>query len=309
MELKWLEDLVVLLEERSFTRAAARRHVTQPAFSRRIRLLEDWLGVEFADRSTKPVGILPPGIAMEEEVRDLVSRFYALRNLAHTQAESRNRITFVVQHTLAMSCFPRLIRSIKDSLPNIAYRVNPANNDDCEALFYKDADFLLGYETDNRRFNFSHRSVKHRYMQKDSLVPVASAQFLEGFANFDRLFDGNIPLLLYQQGGFLADVLANSCLPAVFRDYRVEVICESAFSASLKEMALANMGVAWLAKGMIENELNSGTLVSLDSRLGTAELDVVLYFRAEGCSEIARQIFDTIVSLNSDIVKIEIAGD
>jgi len=137
MELKWLEDLVVLLEERSFTRAAARRHVTQPAFSRRIRLLEDWLGVEFADRSTKPVGILPPGIEMEEEVRDLVSRFYALRNFAHTQAESRNRITFVVQHTLAMSCFPRLIRSIKDSLPDIAYRVNPANTMIAKRCFTK----------------------------------------------------------------------------------------------------------------------------------------------------------------------------
>ena len=55
MELKWLEDLLVLLEEKSVTRAAARRHVTQPAFSRRIRQLEQWLGVEIVDRSTKPV--------------------------------------------------------------------------------------------------------------------------------------------------------------------------------------------------------------------------------------------------------------
>ena len=41
MDIKWFEDLLVLLEEKSFTRAAARRHVTQPAFSRRIRLLEE----------------------------------------------------------------------------------------------------------------------------------------------------------------------------------------------------------------------------------------------------------------------------
>ena len=78
MELKWLEDLVVLLEEKSFTRAAVRRHVTQPAFSRRIRLLEDWLGVGFVDRSTKPISIRPSGLALEEGVRDLAKRFYAL---------------------------------------------------------------------------------------------------------------------------------------------------------------------------------------------------------------------------------------
>ncbi len=305
MELKWLEDLVVLLEEKSFTRAAIRRHVTQPAFSRRIRLLEDWLGVEIADRSTKPVSILPPGQELEEEVRDLVRRFYALRNMAHTQAESRSRITFVVQHTLAMSCFPRLIRSIKKFLPDTAYRVNPANNDDCAALFFKDAEFLLCYETDNRRFDFSHSSINRIDLGKDSLVPAASARFIDGFAEIDALFDSNIPLLMYQQGGFLADVLASSCLPAVFRDYRIEVICESAFSASLKEMALADMGVAWLAKGMIENELDAGTLVSLESRLGTVELDVVLYFHAEGCSKNARHIFEIIASLGPGLMKPE----
>ena len=296
MDLKWLEDLVVLLEEKSFTRAAARRHVTQPAFSRRIRLLEDWLGVGFVDRSTKPISILPLGQALDEQVRDLIRRFYALRNMAQTQMETSNGITFVAQHTLAMSRFPGLIRSIKQFLPDTAYRVNPANNYDCEALFLKDADFLLCYETDYRRFDFSHRSISRIELEKDSLLPVASARFIDGFDSLDALFDGNIPLLMHQQGGFLADVLANTCLPMVLRDYRLEVICESAFSASLKEMVLADMGVAWLAQGMIENQLKDGTLVSLESRLGSAQLDVVLYFRDDGRSEKAKAIFEILAA-------------
>lgn len=296
MELKWLEDLVVLLEEKSFTRAAVRRHVTQPAFSRRIRLLEDWLGVEFVNRSTKPISILPLGQAMEDEVRDLVRRFYALRNMAQTRSETSERIIFVAQHTLAMSRFPRLIQSIKEHLPETAYRVNPANNNDCEALFLKDADFLLCYETENRRFDFSHRLISRIELENDRLIPVASVRFIEQFDNLDVLFAGNLPLLMYQQDGFLSDVLVNSCLPAVLRDYRIEVICESAFSASLREMVLADMGIAWLAHGMIENQLNDGTLVSLESRLGAAELDVVLYFREDSRSDKARAIYDLLAS-------------
>ena len=66
MELKWLEDLLVLLEERSISRAAARRHVTQPAYSRRIRQLEAWLGVELVDRSTKPIKIRDAALALED---------------------------------------------------------------------------------------------------------------------------------------------------------------------------------------------------------------------------------------------------
>ena len=37
---KWLEDFIALARERSFSRAAEQRHVTQPQFSRRIRALE-----------------------------------------------------------------------------------------------------------------------------------------------------------------------------------------------------------------------------------------------------------------------------
>ena len=46
METKWLEDFVSLAETRSFSRSAQLRHVTQPAFSRRIQSLEAWAGVD-----------------------------------------------------------------------------------------------------------------------------------------------------------------------------------------------------------------------------------------------------------------------
>lgn len=40
MDLKWLEDFISLAETHSFSRSAELRHVTQPAFSHRIRSLE-----------------------------------------------------------------------------------------------------------------------------------------------------------------------------------------------------------------------------------------------------------------------------
>ena len=89
MDLKGLEDLLALLEEQSFTRAAKRRHVTQPAFSRRIRLLEEWLGVEIVDRRTKPVSILPAGKELEEGFRDMVTRLYALRSRSRQNLKIR----------------------------------------------------------------------------------------------------------------------------------------------------------------------------------------------------------------------------
>lgn len=276
MELKWLEDLLVLLEEQSISRAALRRHVTQPAYSRRIRQLEQWLGVELVDRSTKPIKIRASALALEDEVRELVNRFYGMRNRVHEPGE---RVTFVAQHTLAISRFPILIREVKKRLPESSYRVVPANYEECEALFYNEADLLLCYQTPQRHFDFSHKTVRKLELGQDRLVPVASASLA---AQLGELQPGMaIPLLMYQQGGFLAEALAGSCLPELIRDFRVESICESAFSASLKEMALADMGLAWLPGDIIRQEIADNSLISFGAMLGEVDLDIVLYYRAE----------------------------
>ena len=43
MDMNWLDDVLILLEEGNMTRAAARRNITQPAFSRRIEALKTGL--------------------------------------------------------------------------------------------------------------------------------------------------------------------------------------------------------------------------------------------------------------------------
>ncbi len=294
MDIKWLEDLLVLLEEKSFTRAAARRHVTQPAFSRRIRLLEEWLGVDIIDRSRKPIQVLPIGAAVEEGIRDLVNRLYSMRSNLQANALHHDRVSFVVQHTLAISLFPTLIQQIKHLLPTTAYRVNPQNNDDCEAEFLKEAHLMLAYETPYRRFNFTNTVIERIHLGVETLIPVVSANFLKGFDSSQSMLESHLPVLMYQQGGFLSEALTKTCLPAVLRDYQIDVICESAFSASLKEMALANMGLTWLARGIVRKELKSGQLISLEEELGSAQLEIVLLYREDNRSIQARQVFELI---------------
>jgi DNA-binding transcriptional LysR family regulator len=208
-----------------------------------------------------------------------------LRNSVH---ESQDQVTFVAQHTLAISRFPSLIHRVKTSLPAPSYRVVTANYEQCESLFYNEADLLLCYQNAQRQFNFSHKAVRKLYLGKDRLIPVASRQLAGQLGELSPRMA--IPLLMYQQGSFLAEVLAGSCLPAVIRDYRVEVICESAFSASLKEMVLADMGIAWLAREIIEKELSEGVMVSLAALLGETELEIVLHYRDEALAAKVGQI-------------------
>ncbi|HXO95917.1 MAG TPA: LysR family transcriptional regulator, partial [Chthoniobacterales bacterium] len=75
LEFIWLEDFLALMDCGNFSRAAELRHVTQPAFSRRIRALEHWVGVDLFERDTHPVTLTEAGhrfrLVAEEILRRL----------------------------------------------------------------------------------------------------------------------------------------------------------------------------------------------------------------------------------------------
>jgi DNA-binding transcriptional LysR family regulator len=73
MQLKWLDDLLAIAEWKNFSRAAEVRCVTQSALSRRIRSLEEWVGVKLVDRGTYPVQLTAAGITFCEESRDALA--------------------------------------------------------------------------------------------------------------------------------------------------------------------------------------------------------------------------------------------
>ena len=72
MTLVQLRHLIALAESGSFSRAAERTHLTQPALSRSIRALEDELGVPLFDRIGRRAELTPMGRETLERARQLV---------------------------------------------------------------------------------------------------------------------------------------------------------------------------------------------------------------------------------------------
>ncbi|MFE0192174.1 LysR family transcriptional regulator [Streptomyces sp. NPDC058989] len=81
-----LRLLLVLAEELHFGRAARRLFISQPAFSRQIRALEEHLGVPLVERSTRRVELTPAGVALLPRMRTVVDAVDALRGAAETEA-------------------------------------------------------------------------------------------------------------------------------------------------------------------------------------------------------------------------------
>ncbi|MGB0438874.1 MAG: LysR family transcriptional regulator, partial [Paracoccaceae bacterium] len=79
MRLDWIDDILAVLDHGSLARAAETRRLTQSAFTRRVRIIEDSIGTPLFDRRRKPVTLMPGVQALAPELRDLSARLHSLR--------------------------------------------------------------------------------------------------------------------------------------------------------------------------------------------------------------------------------------
>src|SRR5438552_2713861 len=130
-----LHAFVTLAEQRSFTRAAALCHLSQPAFSALIRTLEDDLGARLFDRTTRSVELTAEGRVFVESARRL------LRDHA---ARRRGRVAIAVLPSLAAGWLPPLLADFHARYPGIELDVADVLSDDCIARVRSGrADFAL----------------------------------------------------------------------------------------------------------------------------------------------------------------------
>ena len=113
METTWLEDFVSLAETRSFSRSAQLRHVTQPAFSRRLQSREGWAGTDLVDRSNYPTRLTPAGETLYAQSLEVLQALQSTRAMlrGHTSA-GKDVIEFAVPHTLAFTFFPAWVSGL-----------------------------------------------------------------------------------------------------------------------------------------------------------------------------------------------------
>jgi DNA-binding transcriptional LysR family regulator len=274
METKWLEDFVSLAETRSFSRSAQLRHVTQPAFSRRIQALEAWAGTDLVDRSSYPTRLTPAGETLYAQSLEVLQALQSTRAMLRGHsAAGQDVIEFAVPHTLAFTFFPAWASSLREKFGPIKSRLIALNvHDAVMRLVEGSCDIFIGYHHASQPFQLDADRYEMVTLGQETLAPYCKPD-----ANGEPMFrlpgraNHPLPYLGYAPGAYLGrvtDLILKQSTTAIHLDR----VYETDMAEGLKVMALEGHGIAFLPYSAVKKELKSRRLVGAAGGLDGLEM-------------------------------------
>ncbi len=263
MEAKWLEDFISLARTGNFSQSAGERNITQSAFSRRIKSLEQWVGVSLIDRSTYPTTLTPAGLRFHEAALKATTSLESMRDdLRKAQNPGRDVFRVSLQHSLAGNFLAEWLPQIAPNLNSTLVTVKADNLHDCiRELEEGNVDVLVCYWHQDLPVSFNQKRYRSSLLTKDRLIPVSKAdRKARPLHHLKSDSSSEIPWLSYSSEAFLgrATALAMQKNPTLVP---LRLVFQSALAEALRAGVHAGLGVAWLPLSMVRPDLEAGSLV------------------------------------------------
>jgi len=292
MDINWLRDFVCLGRTLNFTRAAEERNITQSAFSRRIRSLENWIGVPLIDRANYPVQLSEAGRQFlpvaQQTVADLTDSRQAIRERARGNASFQR---FAALHAISVNFLQPRMAELERQYPDMRTRViSDSLTACCQLLSEGGCEFLLYYRHQDVAPILDETRFKRKDICDERLIPVAQheAAARHGWTLPARA-GREVPYLSYDPNTFLGTVVDQTIgnrRPALDLRYM------DALAEALKRRTLAGAGMAWLPEFSIRQDLEDGTLVRLGGRDWTATMTISLFCSPERLDTLGQTIWE-----------------
>jgi DNA-binding transcriptional LysR family regulator len=245
MELRWLQDFLMVAETGNFTRAAERRNTSQAAFSRRIKSLEAWLGFDLIDRSVYPTQLTPQGERFREHAGELLKQMLDTRDeLGGKPLRPHEHIRIALPFAMATARLPQWWQ-VWSAERRLSCSVIVGNiHDLVTSLVSGNADLMICYHHAEQPIHLDPDRYERVSLGTEFLRPyVSEALAGKGGVALPGKASHPVPLLMYSPGVYFARLVDLILENAPIAGVRV---IESDMSDVLCEMAAAGRGVAWL---------------------------------------------------------------
>ena len=274
MDFDQLETFLEVARHLSFSRAAEKRFRTQPAISAQIRALEEEIGAKLLDRSGGKVSVTAAGKLFQRYAEEsLAARKSVIAAMAEMERVPRGEIIVAANEGTCLHVLPEVFAEFKKQYPGVAVNINRLESTAIlESVIENSVDFgvVALPVTDNR--------LTIVQIHRDELLAIASpshpmakmkAVTLEAVAKF--------PLLMPEHGR------TRDALEQLYheRKLKLNISMELDSSELLKRFVAAGVGVGFIARSNVEQDVKAGTLVAVSISDAVVRRDLALVFRKD----------------------------
>lgn len=287
MQLDWLEDFLALAEERNFSRAAQRRNITQPAFGRRIRSLEQWVGASLFTRTTAGTALSPAGEQFQGYIQVSVRDLYRARAAALEVADQVEAVlTVAATHALSFTFFPHWI---VEHAPHEPVNLKSDSMQACERMMQRgEASFLLSHHHPLLQTSLDTRDFVRVEIGSDLLVPVCQPD-TAGRPRW-TMDDGEVPHLAYSAESGLGRIVQADWASRGVKPPLVTVV-QSRLAAALLSMAIDGAGVAWVPLSLASSALAAGKITYAADETYQTAIAITLLRPATSLSKVSEALW------------------
>ena len=278
MDTRQLAAFCAVVERKSFSLAAERLGVTQPAVSLQVRALEKRLGAQLLDRSGRRVEPTEAGLRLYRGAQRLLALEEQLVEEVAGEGDGAlaGELRLGASTGPAAIVVPLLLCEFQRANPGVKVSLSVFDTQSVVDLV-ADRELELGIVGAARR----HRSVRFEPFFQDEVIlacPPGHA-FAGRTVGIDELREEQ--LIVMQEGAGVRQIVEDELRAAGLRLRDLDVRLELGLQESVRSAVQAGYGVAFISRSAVESELAAGTLTAarLEGLDATREISLV---RASG---------------------------
>jgi len=293
MDFDQLETFLEVARLSSFSRAAEKRFRTQPAISAQIRGLEDEIGAKLLDRSGGKVSLTGAGKAFQKYAEDAIqARRAVVTAMAEMERVPRGEIVVGANEGTCLHVLPEVFSEFKKQYPGVSVNINRLES----------AGILSGIIDNSVDFGVMSLPVNDNRLtvvsiHRDELVIITPPRHPLSKAKSATLADASQYPLLVPEAGHTRDAIEQHFHE---RKLKLNISMELDSSELLKRFVAADVGIGFIARSNVLEDVRAGALVALPIADATIRRDLALVFRKDkALSRAALAFIDIAVKLKT----------
>ncbi len=261
MQLAQIRAFLAVAELESFSLAAERLHVTQPAVSKRIRQLEQNVDVSLFDRIGKRSILTPHGQAFKPHAERILSELEAFRSdLSHQLDTPSGSLTLATSHHIGLHRLPGVLRRFKERYAAVDLDIHFMDSEDaCQAVAANELELAVVTLPENPDPRIDCEAI-----WIDRLITVLAPDHpLAAEPELDPAALLEYPAILPSLGTFTRRIINNLFAN---RSAPLRITLETNYLETIKVMVSANLGWSILPQNMVDASLVGRPLRGFDAR-------------------------------------------